>query len=369
MGKAKTGKLKAAYGLKHLKKVPLAIQGKNLHSALNDAEYIISIDPGYAWFSFCTIQQIPNEPPKVLQWKVENIKKPSDMKRINEIFEGFEWKVDQSKWSKTCVVIEEQLIKNLKMVFLLPRIVDYFKGKQCSNVFVVPIAIKHNYINEHAKEYLTKDHYADSKSGQIAMANICILPFVDQEMKDNYKNAGKKDDLADCIVQLFAVAGQKPDWLVKPELKELSRQIMADMRCRSQGYLQAKEKENLKKKGLLDPRLDQGGSVTEKHLCIGSNVQHVTENLPTQEPSKDFVFERRPNKRPKLGMTPLFCLGNEEPKQQVNKVNAQVLTHAPLGTKVMHTLPVKPGRDKRSKSTTPLFLLGNNYTLYSPQNE
>ena len=147
---------------------------------------IISFDIGTKNLAYC----IFDENKRLIDWKLLSLQSKHELDTIDEIYMLFD---EIIKYDITQCIIEKQLSSNRKMLITANTIAAYYVF-QCVDV---------KYISPKKKTDGKKLTYHQRKKYTIGKCHMLLHNYTnDQVLIDYYNEAKKKDDLADCFIQL-----------------------------------------------------------------------------------------------------------------------------------------------------------------------
>lgn len=156
---------------------------------------IISIDVGEKNFAYCI-----GDPNRVVAWKRHDVKSKKSQTvlesciKISTILDNENQLIDQC-WA---VVIEQQMMTNLRAKLIAQHLWSYFKTKYPGKV------VKFIPASRKTQHFLGKNNLDARQRKKWSIDKVCELMKDNEEMKALFENVeGKKDDICDAYLQMI----------------------------------------------------------------------------------------------------------------------------------------------------------------------
>lgn len=205
---------------------------------VNAKRYIVSIDLGVENFAYATLD-VRNR--AIIDWRllalphekeVKNIQSnlyltrrytDTDMKLVHAKWDTLDFGIPRSHmWSEDSVmfVVEEQVKQNARMLKLSNWITEYASVRKFT-ITMVESSLRYAYMMSRLSSERRGTHTrAEVKYLACTLVSKQVIGKLDVNLQTVYLTAHKKDDLADCILQLLASINKRPGWLQNPGQQE-----------------------------------------------------------------------------------------------------------------------------------------------------
>ncbi len=197
----------------------------------NANRYIVSVDLGVENFAYATLDvrnraiidwrllALPHEKEaKEVKSNLFNTKRytATDINLVHAKWDTLDFGIPRThKWSADSVmfIVEQQVKQNSRMLKLSDWINEYASIRNFT-INMVESSLRFAYMMSRLRSTTIAGYTrAEVKHMACTLVNLQVLDKLDINLQTVYITAHKKDDLADCILQLLASINKRPGWL------------------------------------------------------------------------------------------------------------------------------------------------------------
>ena len=193
-------------------------------------QYIISIDPGHAFFAFATLDvrrrsvvawEVQSMDGDIVQKKIKSNKTPmknqlvTNIERVKNTLDRMTFGIPQGvPWTKDhiLVVIEKQTDRNQRMLKFQSELQMYMRMRG-ADVVILQSTSRDTYLGKYGVGVPSGGARHVKKTTTARFVQDQVLQYLPANLRPRMATAKKKDDLADSMVQLLATINKAPNWL------------------------------------------------------------------------------------------------------------------------------------------------------------